>query len=124
MSTIAVAIAQKASNESHLLTFASIGYASSLKVLIDAGTDVNARDAENMTALHHAASVGSRACIRLLVATGRCDYLIQDIHGRYASDLAHEWARDMALTRLLRKKQRHQAFQQGKAAWAAKKSGD
>jgi ankyrin repeat protein len=82
-----------------------------------AGGDVNTPDGEGMTALHHAAARGARPCIRLLVASGNCDYLIRDNRGRYASDLAIEWARDYAVGRLLGKHQARQAHERGIPAY-------
>lgn len=74
-----------------------------------------------MTPLHHAAALGARPCIRLLVNSGKCDYLLQDNLGRYASDLAIEWARDYAVARLLTKHQVRQAYEQGVPAWSKAK---
>lgn len=81
------------------------------------GAAASAQDAEGMTALHHAAAMGARVCVRMLMASGRCDYLAVDHHGRYASQLASEWGNDHALARLLRKKQRDQADALGVPAW-------
>ena len=75
------------------------------------GIDVNARDKFGMTALHYAAAMGFRPCIRLLVNSGKCDYLIQDNKGRLASDLAYEWGRDNAVGLLLQKKEARQAYE-------------
>ena len=66
------------------------------RCLAEPGVDVNVQDDSGMTPLHHAASRGARPCIRLLVASGKCDYLIHDNQGRYAFELAIEWARDYA----------------------------
>lgn len=63
---------------------------------------VNVRDNEGLTPLHRAAALGSRTIVRLLVASGRCNYSIMDEKGRFASDLALEWANDVALARWLR----------------------
>lgn len=81
------------------------------------GADVNVPDHNGMTALHHAAVRGARPCIRLLVASGKCDFLARDKQGRYAFELAIEWARDYAVARLLIKKQAQQAAAQGVAAY-------
>lgn len=85
--------------------------------LIAEGADVNVPDHNGMTALHHAAARGARPCIRLLVASGKCDYLVRDGRGRYAFELAIEWARDYAVARLLMKKQMQQADRQGVPAY-------
>ena len=91
--------------------------AAEIPQVIAAGYDVNYRDDDGMTALHHAAASGARPCIRALVASGKCDYLIRDNEGRYASDLAIEWARDFAVARLLTKHQLRQAGERGVPAW-------
>lgn len=91
-----------------------------LQTLLTWGDDPNVQDEEGMTALHHAAGLGNRACIRALVGAGTCDYLVRDNYGRYASDLAIEWARDYGMARLLSKKRRQQAFARGVAAYVAR----
>ena len=90
-----------------------------LRMLVKGGADPNGQDDEGMTVLHHAAGLGNRACIRALVGAGTCDYLIRDNYGRYASDLAIEWARDFGIARLLSKKRRQQAFARGVPAYVA-----
>jgi ankyrin repeat protein len=85
--------------------------------LEEPGANVNVRDEQGMTPLHHAAARGARPCIRLLVASGQCDYLIRDNQGRYAFQLAIEWARDYAVGRLLSKKQAQQAHERGVPAF-------
>lgn len=81
------------------------------------GADVNVQDAHGMTALHHAAAHGARPCIRILVGSGKCDYLIRDHMDRYAFEIADEWARDYAVARLLAKKQLQQAAARGVPAY-------
>jgi hypothetical protein len=49
----------------------------------------------------------------MLVASGKCDYMIADNRGRYPSDLAIEWSRDFAVARLLTRKRLEQAHAQG-----------
>lgn len=85
------------------------------------GANPNAQDEEGMTPLHHAAALGSRVCIRALVNSGKCDYLIRDNRGRYAFELAIEWARDYAVARLLMKKQLQQAHAQGVPAYVPRR---
>ena len=75
--------------------------------------DVNKQDDNGMTPLHHAAAVGARSVVRMLVKSGRCNYLIQDKWGRYASDLAYEWGQDPAISRLLTIKQTQLAEELG-----------
>lgn len=85
------------------------GDAVAAKKLMIEGFNINAQDEHGMTALHYAAAMGARPCVRLLVNSGKCDYLIQDNQGRYASELAFEWAHDYAVGVLLSKKQVKQA---------------
>ena len=88
-----------------------------VKKLIEGGANVNVQDERGMTALHYAASNGARPCLRLLVSSGRCDYLIKDNRNLYAFELAIEWGKDYAVARLLGKKQRQQALKEGKPIW-------
>lgn len=76
------------------------------------GINVNIQDKFGMTALHHAAAIGFRAGIRMLVNSGKCNYLIKDNKGRLASELAYEWGRDYAVGLLLQKKEARQAYAQ------------
>jgi|GEM_PF-5603437 len=80
------------------------------------GVNVNAQDKFGMTALHYAAASGFRPCIRLLVNSGQCNYLLQDNRGRLASELAYEWGQDKAVGLLLQKKEVRQAFQENTAS--------
>lgn len=115
-----VAIDRSAFTEPYVITCVKAFSAHYLAAEINAGRDVNLQDEHGMTALHHAAATGARPCIRLLVNSGKCDYLIQDNKGRYASDLAIQWARDFAVGRLLTKHQLKQAHERGVPAWAPK----
>ena len=87
--------------------------AAALESALARGDDPNETDQYGMTALHHAAAKGERPCIRLLVASGKCDYLLRDNKGRYAFELAIQWGRDFAVARLLMKKQAMQAHERG-----------
>ena len=100
--------------------FQSVGQPKFTALLADflaANGDVNLPDTEGMTLLHHAAARGARPGIRMLVGSGKCDYLLTDNKGRYASELAIEWARDYAVGRLLSKHQAMQAYQRGVPAY-------
>lgn len=91
---------------------------SSFKAALEApNCDVNVQDEDGLTPLHYAAAWGARPWIRLLVKSGKVDYLIQDRFGRYAADIAIEWTRDYAVGRLLLKHQRRQAWERGVPAW-------
>lgn len=105
------------SNRRIFLAVERLSAAQLAQLLAEPGVNVNLRDKQGMTPLHHAAASGARPCIRLLVASGKCDYLIRDSQGRYAFELAIEWARDYAVGRLLAKKQAQQAAAQGVTAY-------
>lgn len=92
-----------------LIDFIQRGNLTHIRGFIKEGCDVNFCDEAGMSALHHAVAMGARPVIRLLVASGQCDYLIRDKMGRTASDIAIEWTRDYAVARLLSKHQARQA---------------
>jgi len=64
-------------------------------------------------ALHYVAAQGARPAFRVLLKSGRCDFLIRDKRGRLASELAGVYGRDLAMERLLLKKEIAQARRQG-----------
>lgn len=105
----------------YLIAHTKVGNADFIQDCIDKGADVNFQDKHGMTALHHAAARGARPCIRALVNSGLCDYLIKDNENRYAFEIAIEWAKDYAVGRLLAKKQKLQALKQGVSAWTKDK---
>jgi hypothetical protein len=80
---------------------------------LNGGADPNWQDEEGWNALHHAASVNARTSLRLLVASGKCDYLIPTNKGLYASDLAVLGGRDFGVARLLTRKRLAQAARLG-----------
>lgn len=94
------------------------GYARNARLRIEEDhADVNEQDEFGMTALHYAAAFGARQCLRVLVNSGQCNYLLKDHRGRYASELAFSCGKDYAVGVLLSKKQIKQAYEQGVPAW-------
>ena len=77
------------------------------ELVFKAGVDVYYRDPETKgTLLHYAAAYGVRSVIKLLLKEGKkLPYLSKDAKGRYASELAYEIPGDIALGRLLIKKE-------------------
>ncbi len=97
-----------------LLNAAQRGDAMSMEGLIHAGASVNHQDAQTgATALHYAAAYGARAALRVLLSSGKCDFLIRDKAGRLASEMAGLYADDPVVARLLRRKERAQADRLG-----------
>lgn len=90
------------------------GNPDTLRIYLDAGIDVNYQDPKTgQTALHVLAAAQARQAIRVLLASGKCDFLIRDKRGRLASELAYMFGEDPALARLLGNKERKQAEAQG-----------
>ena len=96
-----------------LIEYAYSGSAYGLSELIDQGADVNMQDEYGWTPLHHAASRGARQSVRVLVASGKCDYLIRTHDGHYAFEIARTWGRSRAIANLLEKKHVQQAARLG-----------
>ena len=97
-----------------LLNAAQRGDAMSMQGIITSGASVNFQDRQTgATALHYAAAYGSRASLRVLLASGKCDFLVRDKAGRLASEMAGVYADDPAVARLLRRKERLQADSRG-----------
>ena len=90
------------------------GNPETIKIFLDCGMDVNYQDPQTgQAALHAASAARAREAVRVLLATGKCDYLIRDKKGRLPSELAYLYGRDPALARLLGNKERKQAEAQG-----------
>lgn len=81
--------------------------------IVESGGIFKARDKDGMTALHHAAAMGSRGIVRALVTNGNCDFLAADRYGRLPYELAFETARSASLGRLLLKKTAQEADRRG-----------
>lgn len=60
------------------------------------------------TALHVAAAYDCREIVRLLVNTGRCDYLAEDDAGRTPAAVARRLGADPVISRLLARKEAQQ----------------
>lgn len=82
------------------------------------GVNVNCRDLQTGgTLLHIAAAYAARPILRYILKDPATDYLAQDNEGRFASQLALELAGDIALGRLLLKKEVQLAEQRGVRPW-------
>lgn len=88
--------------------------ASSVKFTVEeTDVNINYQDEDGMTALHYAAAYDARPCLRILVNSGKCNYLLRDKKGRSASELAFEYGKDYAVGRLLMMKEAQQAAKEG-----------
>jgi ankyrin repeat protein len=88
--------------------------ASKLQRLIDGNAPVNFVDpTDNATALHYTAAYRARPALRVLLKSGKCDFLVRDGQGRLPSELAREYGNDDAMARLLLIKEMRQARAQG-----------
>jgi hypothetical protein len=75
---------------------------------------INYRDPRTFaTALHFVAAQGARPAFRALLKIGGCDFLARDKWGRLASEMAGVYGDDLAMERLLLKKEIRQARDQG-----------
>src|SRR5262249_15541625 len=77
------------------LKAAKKGDAEKLQRLIDQNAPVNfVDDRDHATALHYIAAYAARPALRVLLRSGKCDFLIQDRNGRLPSELAREYGDD------------------------------
>jgi hypothetical protein len=96
------------------LQLAEQGNAAAIQAFIEESFDVNYQDPlTGEAALHAAAGARARGVIRVLLAWGKCDFLLRDERGRLASELAYLFGRDPAAARLLGLKERRQAEASG-----------
>jgi hypothetical protein len=96
------------------LKAAERGNAPAIQAFIEEGFPVNYRDPQTgETALHAVAACKARKALRVLLASGRCDFLLRDTQGRLASELAYLYGQDPAAARLLGIKERQQAAARG-----------
>lgn len=97
--------AERERERAHKIFLAAVNYGDVEKVralLASAPIDVNYVEPETgFTASHIAAGRGAGAVIKLLAATGRCDFSIKDRTGRTAATIAVTVGRDPALGRYL-----------------------
>jgi ankyrin repeat protein len=85
-----------------------------LEALAAQGAPINYRDPWNgATALHYVAAQGARPAFRVLLKTGKCDFLVRDDEGRLVSEMAGAYGRDLVMERLLLMKEISQARQTG-----------
>lgn len=96
------------------LRLAEHGYHERVAAFIDEGFPLDYQDRRNgETALHYAAASDARDVVRVILESGKCDFLIRDNWGRLASEVAYLSGDDPALSRLLACKERKQAAAQG-----------
>jgi ankyrin repeat protein len=89
-------------------------HAAKLQRLIDRNAPVNFIDPhDRATALHYIAAYRARPALRVILKSGKCDFLIRDGQGRLPSQLAREFGHDDAMARLLLIKEIRQAQAQG-----------
>jgi ankyrin repeat protein len=85
-------------------------HAAKLQRLIDRNAPVNFIDPhDRATALHYIAAYRARPALRVILKSGKCDFLIRDGQGRLPSQLAREFGHDDAMARLLLIKEIRQA---------------
>lgn len=81
---------------------------------IKAGFHINFQNPNTgETALHIVAACQARKALRVLLNSGKCNFLVRDDQGRLASEMAYLYGHDPAVARLLGIKERKQAAEQG-----------
>ena len=85
-----------------------------LEALAAQGAPVNYHDPRNgLTALHYVAAQGARRAFRALLRIGGLDFLARDDQGRLASEMAGAFGQNLAMERLLFRKEIQQAREKG-----------
>jgi Ankyrin repeats (many copies) len=85
-----------------------------LEALAAQGAPVNYHDPRNgLTALHYVAAQGARRAFRALLRIGGLDFLARDDRGRLASEMAGAFGQNLAMERLLFRKEIQQARENG-----------
>jgi hypothetical protein len=85
-----------------------------LEGLAAQGAPVNYHDPRNgLTALHYVAAQGARRAFRALLRIGGLDFLARDGRGRLASEMAGAFGQNLAMERLLFRKEIQQAREKG-----------
>jgi ankyrin repeat protein len=85
-----------------------------LAALTAQGAPVNYPDPRNgLTALHYVAAQGARRAFRVLLRIPGLDFLARDDRGRLASEMAGAYGRNLAMERLLFRKEIQQARAKG-----------
>jgi ankyrin repeat protein len=84
--------------------------AAKLQRLIDRNAPVDYVDPiDRATALHYIAAYGARPALRVILKSGKGNFILRDSKGRMPSQLAREYGRDAAMARLLLMKEIREA---------------
>jgi ankyrin repeat protein len=88
--------------------------AAKLQQLIDRKAPVDYMDpVDRATALHYIAAYGARPALRVILKSGKGNFILRDGQGRMPSQLAREYGRDGAMARLLLIKEIREAQARG-----------
>jgi ankyrin repeat protein len=97
-----------------LLKAAKKGDAVIIQLLLDIGAPVNFVDPiDHVTALHYVAAYDAHRALKVLLKSGKCDFLVRGWAGRLPSEIAREYGRDREMARRLLVEEMRQAREQG-----------